>query len=175
MGENTFFPGANDNASGISMLLEMARYYAQFPPAYSVVFICFAGEEAGLIGSKYFTTHPLIPLKKIRFLTNVDLAGTGDEGITVVNATEFQNAFTLLNCINDSSNLLTKINARGKAANSDHYWFTEKGVPSFFIYTLGGIKAYHDVNDKAETLPFTEFDDLLTLLIRFNDGLMNGK
>ena len=173
MGDKTFFPGANDNASGVSMLLELARHFVQNPPPYSVVFICFAGEEAGLIGSKYFTSNPLIPLQNIRFLTNIDLAGTGDEGITVVNATEFQQAFTLLNTINDSSKLLAKINARGKAANSDHYWFTEKGVPSFFIYTLGGIKAYHDVYDKAETLPLTAFDNLVTLLMRFSRRMMN--
>lgn len=172
MGSSTYFPGANDNASGISLLLSLAKYYAANPQPYSVGFICFAGEEAGLLGSKYFTEHPLVPLQQIKFLTNVDLVGTGDEGITVVNASEFTNEFALLNKINDEGHLLTKINARGKAANSDHYWFTEKGVPAFFIYTLGGIKAYHDVFDKAATLPLNEYNDLFRLIIEFNNNLM---
>jgi len=172
MGAETYFPGANDNASGVSLLLNLAQYYAKHPQKYSIGFICFAGEEAGLIGSKYFTENPLVPLKNIRFLTNTDLAGTGEEGITVVNATEFPKEFAMMNAVNGENKLLVKINARGKAANSDHYFFTEKGVPSFFFYTLGGIKAYHDVFDKAATLPLNEHEDLFTLIIKFNEKLM---
>ena len=172
MGKNTYFPGANDNASGVALLLNLAHYYAQHPQKYSIGFICFAGEEAGLIGSKYFTENPLLPLKNIRFLINTDLAGTGEEGITVVNATEFPKEFAMMNAVNDEKKLLVKINSRGKAANSDHYFFTEKGVPSFFFYTLGGIKAYHDVFDKAATLPLNEHEDLFKLVVRFNEKLM---
>ncbi|MFI5131709.1 MAG: M28 family metallopeptidase [Chitinophagales bacterium] len=172
MGKDTYFPGANDNASGISLLLNLAHYYAANPRPYSIGFICFAGEEAGLIGSKYFTEHPLLPLKNIRFLMNTDLAGTGEEGITVVNATEYPKEFALMNAVNDEGKLLVKINARAKAANSDHHFFTEKGVPAFFFYTMGGIKAYHDVFDKAETLPLNEHEDLFKLVVKFNDKLM---
>jgi Zn-dependent M28 family amino/carboxypeptidase len=175
MGSNTYFPGANDNASGISLLLNLARYYAGHPQKYSIAFICFAGEEAGLKGSKYFTEHPLIPLKNIRFLTNTDLAGTGEEGITVVNASEYPKEFAMMNEINDQQHLLVKINARGKAPNSDHYFFSENGVPAFFFYTLGGIKAYHDVFDVAATLPLTEYEDLFKLVVSFNQKLMEGQ
>lgn len=172
MGKETFFPGANDNASGITLLLNLAKHYLENPPPYSIVFICFAGEEAGLIGSKYFSEHPLINLSSIRFLINIDLAGTGDEGITVVNASVFPKEFAILKEINTANHYLTQVKSRGKAANSDHYWFTEKGVPSFFIYTLGGIKAYHDVFDVAETLPLTEYSDLFNLITTFNSRLM---
>ena len=172
MGKATYFPGANDNASGIALLLNLAHYYGVNPQPYSIGFICFAGEEAGLIGSKYFTENPLVPLTNIRFLINIDLAGTGDEGITVVNATEYPNEFAIMNTVNDENKLLVKINSRGKAANSDHYFFAEKGVPAFFFYTMGGIKAYHDVFDKAETLPLNEHEDLFRLVVKFNDKLM---
>jgi aminopeptidase YwaD len=172
MGKDTYFPGANDNASGISLLLNLAHFYSTHPQKYSIGFICFAGEEAGLLGSKYFTENPLLPLKKIRFLINTDLAGTGDEGITVVNATEFPKEFAYMNEVNDQDKLLVKINSRGKAANSDHYFFTEKGVPAFFFYTMGGIKAYHDVFDKAATLPLNEHEDLFKLIVKFNQKLM---
>ena len=172
MGKDTYFPGANDNASGVALLLSLAKYYATNPAKYSIVFICFAGEEAGLIGSKYYTENPLLPLKKIRFLINTDLAGTGEEGITVVNATEFPNEFKWMQEINEENHLLKAVNPRGKAANSDHYFFTEKGVPSFFFYTLGGVTAYHDVFDKAQTLPLTKHKDLFTLIKLFNEKLM---
>ncbi|WP_449435820.1 M28 family metallopeptidase [Pedobacter steynii] len=172
MGSKTYFPGANDNASGISFLLSLAKYYAANPQPYTMAFICFAGEEAGLLGSKYFTDHPLVPLQKIRFLVNVDMVGTGETGITVVNATIHPKEFSLLNQLNDKSKYLPKINSRGKAANSDHYFFTEKNVPAFFIYTTGGISAYHDIYDRPKTLPLTEYQDLFKLFIDFNAALM---
>ncbi|MBK8712470.1 MAG: M28 family peptidase [Niastella sp.] len=174
MGGTTYFPGANDNASGIALLMNLAHYYASHPQRYSMGFICFAAEEAGLVGSKYFTEHPLVPLSQIRFLINTDLAGTGSEGITVVNATEFPKEFALMNEVNDKDHLLVKINPRGKAANSDHYYFTEKGVPSFFFYTQGGIGAYHDVFDIAATLPLNEQEDLFKLVTGFCNKLMHN-
>lgn len=171
MGSKTYFPGANDNASGVALLLSLAKYYTMHHQRYSIGFILFAGEEIGLLGSKYYTEHPIVPLKNIRFLTNTDLAGTGEEGITVVNASVFPKEFALMNKINDENKYLVSIGARGKAANSDHYWFTELGVPAFFFYTKGGIAAYHDVFDKAATLPLNEQADLIKLMIKFNEGL----
>jgi aminopeptidase YwaD len=171
MGKDTYFPGANDNASGVALLLSIAKYYVSHPQKYSIGFILFAGEEIGLLGSKYYTENPIVPLKNIRFLTNTDLAGTGIDGITVVNATEFPKEFALMQKINTDNKYLKAVNPRGKAANSDHYFFSEKGVPAFFFYTLGGIAAYHDVFDKAATLPLTEQADLMQLMIKFNEGL----
>lgn len=173
LGPDVYFPGANDNASGCAMLLSLARYFSLNKPSCSVLFIFFAAEEAGLIGSEYFTTHPLVSLKKIKFLINMDLVGTGDEGITVVNATEFEREFKQIMKYNAEKSYLVNIKSRGKAANSDHYWFSEKGVRAFFIYTLGGIKAYHDVYDVPKTLPLSEFKDLYLLLIRFEGFLEN--
>lgn len=173
MGNDTFFPGANDNGSGVSFLLSLAKYYAKNPQKYSIAFICFAAEEAGILGSKYFTENPLIPLEKIRFLINVDMVGTGETGATVVNATQYPKEFKLLTELNETGKFLVKINPRGKAANSDHYFFTEKGVPAFFMYTQGGISAYHDVFDQQYTLPFTVYENLFKLFVGFNNSLMN--
>jgi len=171
MGKQVYFPGANDNASGTSMMLSLAKYFAKNPQRYSIAFIAFAAEEAGLLGSKYFTENSLIALTHIRFLTNLDLVGTGEEGMMVVNATEFPKHFSLLKQLNDDGRLISTIKQRGKAANSDHYWFSEKGVPSFFIYTMGGTTAYHDVNDRATSLPLTAFIPLFQLLVKFTVSL----
>ena len=167
MGQTATFNGANDNASGVAMMLTLMKYFSENNPEYSVLFIAFGGEEAGLIGSKYYVENPIIPLKKMKFLLNVDLMGTGSEGIQVVNSTEHPKEFKRLNKINNKHNLLKQIKPRGKAANSDHYWFEEAGVPSFFTYTLGGVTYYHDILDRPETLPLTEFDDLHKLIVEF--------
>lgn len=171
MGRSTYFPGANDNAAGVATLLSLANYYKANPQPYSIGFICFAAEEAGLIGSRYFVENPLIALSNIKFLINLDLVGTGESGMTVVNASVYPKAFSLLNKINEEQKLISKINPRGKAANSDHYFFTEKGVPAFFIYTQGGPTAYHDVFDQPETLPLTEYKDLFKLIVNFNKAI----
>ena len=171
MGKKTYFPGANDNASGVSVLLNLAKYYKTHPSKYSIAFIFFSGEEAGLLGSKYYVEHPVFPLSNIKFLTNLDLLGTGDDGIMVVNATVFKTQFEKLNQLNVDHNYLKQIKQRGKAANSDHYWFAEKGVPSFFIYTMGGITAYHDIYDVEKTLPLTKYLEVCKLLIEFNLSL----
>ncbi|MBA3682596.1 MAG: M28 family peptidase [Bacteroidetes bacterium] len=167
MGKATYFPGANDNASGVSVLLNLVKYYQKNPPKYKTVFIFFAGEEAGLLGSHYFVESKVMDLTKIKFLINLDLLGTGDDGIMVVNGYTFEKQFNMLESINKEKQLLKEIKKRGKASNSDHYWFSEAGVPCFFIYTLGGIKAYHDVFDVAKTLPLTEYVDVFKLITEF--------
>lgn len=170
MGCKTIFPGANDNASGISMLLNLATAYSQNKYAkYSLLFIAFAGEEAGMLGSKYYTENPVVPLEKIKFLLNLDLLGTGDDGLMVVNGEIYPQQFTVIDSLNKIHHYVTHIGKRGKARNSDHYFFTEKGVPAFFLYTLGGIKAYHDIDDKAETLPLTKYREVYRLITDFID------
>jgi len=136
-----------------------------------MVFICLSAEEIGLYGGKEFTENPLIKLEKIKFLVNFNLAGTGEEGIRVVNGSVFKDKFDLLTKINTENKLLPKVDIRGAACNSDHCLFYQEGVPCFYIYTQGGIKAYHDVYDKYETLPLTEFVDYNTLMIKFFDNL----
>ncbi|OWY22960.1 arginyl aminopeptidase [Sphingobacteriales bacterium UPWRP_1] len=167
MGNKQYVPGANDNAAGVAMLLNLMQHYAQNPPPFSVAFIAFGAEELGLLGSKYFTENPLFPLQNIKFLFNLDLVGTGDEGLMAVNATEFPDAFNLLQQLNTQYNYLPAIKSRPPAANSDQHWFYQNGVPCFFLYTMGGIQAYHDVFDRPETLPLTKFTNLCTLLTQF--------
>jgi aminopeptidase YwaD len=171
MGKQTYFPGANDNASGVAMILALANYYAKNQPNYSIVVISLSAEEVGILGAKEFTENPLIKLNRIKFLINFDLAGTGEEGIKIVNGSIYKDKFDLLTKINTENNLLPKIDIRGAACNSDHCLFYQKGVPCFYIYTQGGIQAYHDIYDKYETLPLTEFVDYCTLMIKFFDAI----
>jgi len=167
MGKETYFPGANDNASGTAMLLSLAKHFSEHKPKYSVAFLFFSAEEAGILGSMHYVQNPLFPLSEIKFLTNMDMVGSGDEGIKVVNATVFTKEFDLLKTINDKKNYLSNIGSRGPAANSDHYFFYANKVPSFFIYTLGKYKEYHNIYDKSENLPLNKFAELFNLMVDF--------
>jgi Zn-dependent M28 family amino/carboxypeptidase len=165
---NIVFNGANDNASGVAMLLQLAESFSKKKFSnFNIVFIAFTGEEAGLVGSYQYTEEPLIPLDEIRFLVNLDLMGDGKNGIGVVNATIFQKEYKILEKINSQNSYFTNINKRGKSANSDHYFFTERGVPSFFIYSESKELAYHTPDDNFENFIPGKFNEMYKLLNSF--------
>lgn len=171
MGKNTYMPGANDNASGTALLFDLAKYYLKNPNHYSIQFMWFSGEEAGLLGSTYYVNHPIKPINQIKFLINLDLMADAKTGITVVNGKIFEEQFAMLSSINAELGLLGQVKARGKAANSDHYAFTENGVPSFFIYTTGDYKHYHDIDDTPENVPLTNYEKVFSLITAFAEEL----
>ncbi len=167
MGADQYIPGANDNASGTSMLLNLAKHYAENPAPYSIVFLAFGAEETGLIGSKHFVNSWWMDLSQIKFLINLDIVGGGSEGAQIVNSYIFRDAYNVMDSINTEHAYLPQLKLRGKAANSDHWHFFMKKVPCFFIYTLGGPPHYHDISDRAETLPLTGYEGLFKLLLDF--------
>ena len=164
---DVMFAGANDNASGVAMMLGLTKHYKKEKPKYTTVFIAFGAEEAGLIGSDYFVNHPFFDLKKIKFLINLDILGTGEEGIQVVNSSLYSKEFEILNNINQNQNYLPQIKSRGEACNSDHCPFHLKGIKSFYIYTLGGSSFYHDPRDDFESISLANFGGVKNLLIDF--------
>ena len=167
MGSDAYFPGANDNASGVAMLLSLAKYYAENPPKYSIVFCFFSGEEAGLVGSRYFVNNPWLKLKRIKFVLNVDIMGGASKGITLVNGTVHKRAFNRFVKINEEKQYLPLIKKRGPTANSDHFFFSQMGVPAFFVYSMGTVSNYHDIYDTAANTPLNRFNEVQNLLIDF--------
>ncbi len=167
MGNDTYYPGANDNASGTAMLMDLALHYSKNEnrPEYSVVFIAFSGEEAGLYGSTYFANNPLIPLENVELVVNLDMVGSGSEGITVVNGTLYDDLMSQMHEINKKNNFLVEIKPRSESCNSDHCPFYQKGVKSIFIYTRGKeLQKYHTIDDTSDNFPFTAYDGLFGLI-----------
>lgn len=168
MGEEAMFPGANDNASGTAMLLDMAEYYVKNKPPFSIVFMAFAGEELGLKGSEHAVDFPVFPLKKIKFLINLDMVGTGSEGITMVNAEQLPGYYERMVKINADNEYILKVAKRGESCNSDHCPFFQKGVPAVFIYSMGKEHTeYHSPKDHAKAVSLTEYEDIFRLLRDF--------
>ncbi|MCX7862870.1 MAG: M20/M25/M40 family metallo-hydrolase [Bacteroidales bacterium] len=162
---NIHFPGANDNASGVAMVLDIARELASRKNKYTVVFLLFTGEEVGLIGSSYFADNPTIDLKKIKYLFNLDVIGSGENGITVVNGTEFPDIVSLLHKINEEEKLHLEIKSRGISNNSDHAPFYEKGIKAVFIYAMGKAGGYHHPSDKLENMSLARYNEIVKLLL----------
>lgn len=174
MGDDALFAGASDNASGTSLVMYLANYFAKHPQRYSVAFMLFSGEEAGLLGSKYCAENPLFPLEQIRFLVNLDMTGDAAKGITVVNAVSHEPEFALLQELNVDSTYAKTIKKRERTNNSDHYHFSEKGVPAVFIYGMGNNGHYHDVFDLPKDITLDRIDHLAQLLIKFTGRLSGG-
>jgi aminopeptidase YwaD len=166
MGNETWFPGYNDNASGTAMLLDLARHLMadSFPPKMSIAFLFLSAEETGLKGAYYAAANPPFPLPKINSLINLDMVGTGSEGITVVNANIYKVVFESLDSLNKACKCLPDVAARNESPNSDHHAFHEKGVPAVFIYTRGkDYREYHTVADEGP-LPLSGYAGLFSLM-----------
>ncbi|MEL6254214.1 MAG: M28 family peptidase [Bacteroidota bacterium] len=164
------FRGANDNASGTSMLLSMAEYFSQEEnqPDYSMLFIAFGGEETGLLGSGFYVQQQaIVPLTQTKFILNLDLMGNGIDGIMAVGGKDYPAQFEKLVQANEELAAVPKVRSRKNAPNSDHYFFLLNGVPGFFIYTLGGPPHYHDVNDRPDTIELSRYAEVRNLLIKF--------
>ncbi len=174
MGNDVYYPGANDNASGTAMVTDFARHYAQplNAPAYSMVFILLSGEEAGLHGAEYCAANPPVNLKKVKFLINLDMVGTGSEGITMVNGSILKNYYDKMVKLNADNEYIMTVKARGESCNSDHCPFYKKGVPAVFIYSMGKeFGEYHNPDDQSGHLPLSEYNDIFRLLRDFMNGM----
>ncbi len=173
MSGDTLFPGAHDNASGTAAILDLARMTNLQRGHYTYVFLIFGGEEAGLVGSRYFVEHPLVNLSKVKLLINIDLFCGGDEGLMVVNANDRSTiaCVDLLQRINDERGYAEKIGRRDNAPNSDHYFFSDE-CPSIFIYTLGGpYGGYHSPTDTCDGCGLGNYMNFMSLLRVFLEHL----
>lgn len=171
LGKDIYYPGANDNASGTAMLLSLAEYYSkkENAPNYNIVFLSVAGEEVGLLGSTHYTENPLLPLDKIKYLINLDMIADNSKDVYVEISPEGEKGLERFNSINSRLNLFTKLDKGELAANSDHYPFAQKHVPSiFFIMETGdAFKIYHTLQDSYENLYLDNYQKMFTLLTEF--------
>ncbi len=157
--EDSIFNGARDNAMGVTALLAAASILSQNPPARSLLFIAFTGEEEGLLGSTYYARNPAVPLEKTIFVLNTDGAGyTDTSAVTVLGLNRTTAAADIvegcrefgLEAIPGGPDLQMFFNA------SDNRSFAAKGVPSptfspgFRTFGEGILKYYHRPSDQAD-------------------------
>jgi aminopeptidase YwaD len=161
------FNGASDNASGVATMLALASKIMAEKPQKNFLFIAFAAEESGLLGSFKYVNSPPIPLSRIKEVINLDINSDASEGITIVNGKENLPIYHRIKNINDEYNYLNKIFLRPMTANSDHFWFAQAKIPAIFIYTNGNYTFYHDVYDRYEAMNFAKQSELIALLFKF--------
>lgn len=164
--------GADDNASGVAGLLELARYYSsnKIKEKYNLLFIAFSGEELGLLGSRHWTEHPTLPLDKIHWMLNMDMIGryNPDNGLAVIGygtSSKFPAIFE-----NITSSI--KFNkSRDGNGGSDQTSFYKKNIPVLFFHT-GGHDDYHTATDDADKIDYNALKAILELEIKVLDNSM---
>ena len=144
-GAGNVYNGADDNASGSSMLLEVARAIAASgkPFRRTLVFCWFAGEEQGLLGSWAFVKNPPVPLARIAVMLNTDMVGQGKPVMAVGGAEVYPDDAERIGF--DVEGFTWE--AFRSQSNSDHYPFQASGVPAFFMHTKGPHPNYHQPGD----------------------------
>ena len=145
-------PGADDNASGVAVLLELARAFsAAGSPPRTLVFIAFAGEEAGLQGSKHFVANSPWPTSGIRAVLNLDTVGRLGKGelsaLATGSASEWQHVFR---GITFSTGIPVR-NIPGASQSSDQQSFIDRGIPAVQLFTSAHLD-YHRPTDTADRI-----------------------
>jgi hypothetical protein len=144
-------PGADDNASGTAVVMEIARAMRaeKARPKRTVVFALWDGEEQGLWGSVHYGRHPVFPMNKTIANLNLDMVGNGDGGLQFRGDYYAPEIWAKLKTSLPPDVLKDVTPTRGGPGGSDHTPFLASGVPGFFIQTTGAHYGRHDVGDMA--------------------------
>lgn len=173
MGKENLFPGANDNASGVAMLLALAKYYSANLPDNNIQFIFLDAEESNLLGAFYYAENPYEQLSKIKYLVNFDMIGdNGDELICEISS-EGALGLDLLKTLNSRySNPFKEVHCNELSDNSDHYAFALKHVPALYLTIEGDMyQYYHTPRDTYEHASDANFNRLFDLIRQFVDNI----
>ncbi|MEG0518904.1 MAG: M28 family peptidase [Bacteroidales bacterium] len=168
-GEKTLYPGANDNASGIASLLEIARNLNNRKLHHNTIIAAFGGEEIGLVGSRALSVQlskDSIPLK---FMLNLEMTGTLDSSrnVEVLGADTFDMATVIKNTPNPAKLNLHPIKAT--THTSDHFSFLQQCPVAVFATT--GAKYYHHPLDNLASINLSGLHQLTTYILEFMEHL----
>lgn len=174
--DSSIYFGADDNASGTSAVIEMARIFTEakkngHPPRRNILFLNVSGEEKGLLGSSWFVDHPPIPLKNMVANVNIDMIGRTDQHHDSIGETEYvyiigaDMTSSELKTINEEQNSIgpklvldytynTKDDPNRYYQRSDHYNFLKNQIPIIFYFN-GAHVDYHQPTDTPDKINFS--------------------
>jgi len=181
--DKAIYNGADDNGSGTTAVLTLAETFSHWvnngnPLRRGIVFILMTGEEKGLLGSRYYSEHPLLPLDKTMANVNVDMVGRIDE--TYSGKGDYIYVIGADRISQDLHDINEEANRRGPNITldytyneeddpnryyyrSDHYNFAKKGIPAIFYFN-GTHENYHGVGDTPEKINFSAMQKRVQLI-----------
>ncbi|HUP18648.1 MAG TPA: M20/M25/M40 family metallo-hydrolase [Gemmatimonadota bacterium] len=170
---DSLYNGADDNASGTAALIEVAQAFAALeePPARTLVFLAVSGEEKGLLGSRWYSDHPTVPLEGIVANVNVDMIGRNAPDSIVAIGIQYSSLGPLVERVAaENPGLgLTVVDDPWPEERfffrSDHFNFARKEIPALFFFA--GVHAdYHRPSDHAEKIDADKAARVARLIFR---------
>ena len=161
----TVHPGADDNASGTAGVIELARWASSQPKQKrGILFLTFAGEELGLLGSEWYVNHPILPLEKAVAMINMDMIGRIREGKIYMSGSGTGSTFPkLLEDVKPPAPISIDMAEKAGYGSSDHTSFTTKNVPVLFFFS--GLHAdYHKPSDTVDKIDAADAAKLLDFI-----------
>ena len=173
----TIHPGADDNASGTAGVIELARWFSRQPKQKrGILFLSFAGEELGLLGSAYYVSHPDLPLGKAVAMINMDMIGRVRDGKVYIGGVATGSSLrALLDQVTPKYHMRIDYSDSSGYGSSDHTSFTTRQVPVLFFFS-GLHSDYHKPSDTWDKIDAPDAAKLLELVAEVTDGLReNGE
>jgi YHS domain-containing protein len=194
-GQTYYFAGADDNASGVASLMELAKVFALakkdgFAPRRSILFIATTGEEVGMLGSSYYADiEPLFPISNVVANLNIDMIGreyipksnypannyvtiVGSDWISPVLHQTHEQANTTFTKLNLDYSYNSKRHPEEFFYRSDQYSFAKYDIPVIF-YTSPDHKDYHKISDTAEKIDYQRVEKITKLIFHTTWQLAN--
>lgn len=174
-GTESIHPGADDNASGVAAMIEIAEKLSSGPdlPGRSFLFVAFGAEEKGLLGSGYFTENPVVDLGSVKTMINLDMVGRKNEermlqagGVGTSIESE-----SIINSLNSEYGFNITWFHEGFGP-SDHASFYARDIPVFFFST-GAHPDYHTPEDMAEKINYNGLQTISRFVYELAAGLGN--
>ena len=178
--------GADDDGSGSVALLAIAQQMAVYRPRRSVLFVWHVGEEEGMLGSSYFTSHPTVPIDSIVAQFNADMIGRNEPnmlGLVGPRAAPNYQSWRLgmiVDSVNRASPTPFRIERKWDDPDdpqhvyqrSDHYSYAKKGIPIVF-FTSGEHEDYHRVSDEASKIDYDKMARVAQLMLEAGLAVSN--
>ncbi len=162
-GESVIFPGAQDDASGVASIIEMARAFSAGPrPEATLLFMAFSAEEAGILGSMHYKDHPAWPLNRTRAMLNMDCMGAGT-GLDIRGRKAYPTLFRVLDEINEAVIGIEDTFSDHPPGGADAEAFQQSGVPNMFFVSRRPYSHLHMKSDTPETLNPPVFESITRL------------
>lgn len=164
------FPGADDNASGVAALIELAKLVSScdFHFRRSVLLVAFGASECGLAGSWYFANRAFPEMDKVKAAVILDMLGRGDDRsrFRVFSSYGKAQAASILEAVLDEPVVTPPTTFGGTVQNSDHMPFYEKGIP-VFLFTTGMTHEYHTVGDTPQMVSYLGLERICNYVFYF--------
>jgi hypothetical protein len=165
--------GADDNASGVAGVIELARYFStnKKKEKNNFLFLCFSGEELGLLGSKYVTENAPVDLSTVNYMINMDMIGRLDPQTKtlMIHGTGTSPVWETLLKKLETPALVIKTDSSGTGP-SDHTSFYLKNIPVLHFFT-GSHMDYHKPSDDSDKINYDGEAEVLKLIAKVIENL----